>query len=163
MRRVLQDRVYVVYPNFSDMIHIFDMLQNNITRLVRSNIFSRMNETSEDEFCFRQIRRENRKVLTFIWAYGQRFGNDRYQSFVQPLSREYVFSNSNVFSRLGAACSMDSATLRLRQHSLATQLFFESWISFLNRADALVTPHTLVDYGLLPTLRNTWPETKESF
>ena len=66
----------------------------------------RMKHLKKDEFCFRQIRRENRKFLTSIWAYGQRFGNDRYQSFVQPLSREYVFSNSNVFSRLGAACNM---------------------------------------------------------
>ena len=85
------------------MIRIFDMLQNlyfeiskieSIHRVFKKNEI----ETSEDEFCFRQIRRENRKVLTFYFAYGQRFGNDRYQSFVQPLSREYVFSNSFLMS-----------------------------------------------------------------
>ena len=55
----------------------------------------------------RRLSTSTFRFLTSIWAYDQRFGHDRYQSFVQLLSREYGFSNSlDVFSRLGAACSM---------------------------------------------------------
>ena len=92
------------------------------------------------------------KILTFIWAYDQRFGHDRYQSFVQPNLVKDMCPWTVVkwcLFQVRGSLQHDSAELRLRQHSLATQRFRQELKCFLNRATALVTPHTLVDYGLL--------------